>query len=322
MDEITVLKIDPEFRDLIPPLSREEYEELENSLLEEGCREPIHVWYKTIIDGHNRYEICSKHNLPFKLSLHYFKNRHEAMVWICTNQLARRNVSDSVRRYLIGKRYHIEKVLGAHNASGTNQFTSKKQPVLRSHNDTKPFFESAAGRAREKLGDEYHLCPATVSRYAFYSNAVDVVKEVSPEVAKLIITGRVKVKQTDLIALSRRPVSEIKLFCNSILKDTKGAIPYSVTRELMPQKTINKKITLPANTGAIKEMPVYDPDAELKSLMFTIPSWVKSIDRVLKSKEIPCASDTIKASLTTELCKLLTSTSIMLQTLKENSDNG
>ena len=54
------LKIDPEFKNLIRPLRREEYRQLELNLVREGCREDIVVWNDTIVDGHNRYEICNK----------------------------------------------------------------------------------------------------------------------------------------------------------------------------------------------------------------------------------------------------------------------
>ena len=54
------LNIDPEFKNLIRPLRREEYRQLELNLVVEGCREDIIAWNDTIIDGHNRYEICNK----------------------------------------------------------------------------------------------------------------------------------------------------------------------------------------------------------------------------------------------------------------------
>ena len=54
------LRVDPEFKNLIPPLRREEYRQLELNLVMEGCREDIIVWNDTIVDGHNRYEICNK----------------------------------------------------------------------------------------------------------------------------------------------------------------------------------------------------------------------------------------------------------------------
>ena len=54
------MKINEEFKNVMPPLTEEEYRGLEKSLLEEGCRDPLVVWGDILIDGHNRYEICLK----------------------------------------------------------------------------------------------------------------------------------------------------------------------------------------------------------------------------------------------------------------------
>lgn len=87
------LKIDEEFKELIPPLTDDEYKLLENSILTEGLREPILVWNGIIIDGHNRYEICKKHNLPIFTKEISFSSRDEALLWILNNQLGRRNLT-------------------------------------------------------------------------------------------------------------------------------------------------------------------------------------------------------------------------------------
>jgi len=86
------LIIDKEFKELIPPLTEEERKQLEQSLLKEGCRDAIVVWNGIIIDGHNRYEICKKHGIPFETLKKDFKNRTKAKVWIIHNQLGRRNL--------------------------------------------------------------------------------------------------------------------------------------------------------------------------------------------------------------------------------------
>ena len=67
-DARVTLRIDHEFKELIPPLSNDEYEGLRDSILEEGCRNPIIVHDGVIIDGHNRYDICQLFNVPFKTS--------------------------------------------------------------------------------------------------------------------------------------------------------------------------------------------------------------------------------------------------------------
>jgi N6-adenosine-specific RNA methylase IME4 len=93
------LHIDDELRRLISPLTQEEYEGLERSILGEGCRDAVVVWNNDniILDGHNRYEICQRHCIPFRTIHRDFPTRTEAKLWILQNQLARRNLTDYLR---------------------------------------------------------------------------------------------------------------------------------------------------------------------------------------------------------------------------------
>jgi len=89
------LKINLEFRDLIPPLTHDEYSRLEQNLIQEGCRDAIKTWRGTILDGHNRYEICTKHGLKYDNMPMSFSSRNDAKGWIIDNQLGRRNLPDA-----------------------------------------------------------------------------------------------------------------------------------------------------------------------------------------------------------------------------------
>lgn len=64
------LSVDDEFKRIAPPMSRSEYEELEKSIMAEGCRDPIVVWNGTILDGHHRYVICRHHDIRFNIRSH------------------------------------------------------------------------------------------------------------------------------------------------------------------------------------------------------------------------------------------------------------
>lgn len=94
-------------RNIIPPLTAKEYEELEISILEEGCREPISTWNGLIIDGHNRHDICMKHKIEFKIEEREFKNKNAALDWMITKQIGRRNLTPQQRIDLVKKRYEI-----------------------------------------------------------------------------------------------------------------------------------------------------------------------------------------------------------------------
>lgn len=94
------LTVDPEFRDLIPPLNEEELKLLEASLVADGCESPLIVWNGVIIDGHNRYAICRKHDIPFSIQEKNFDTREEVMLWMLRNQLGRRNLNNYQRSEL------------------------------------------------------------------------------------------------------------------------------------------------------------------------------------------------------------------------------
>jgi len=104
-------RIDSELQDVMPELTEEEKSELEKSLLQDGFKgAPIIVWGDIIIDGHNRYSICKKHNIPFEVQELQFKDKSEVIQWMIRAQLGRRNLIDAQKIALVKKfRPELEK---------------------------------------------------------------------------------------------------------------------------------------------------------------------------------------------------------------------
>ncbi|MBC3869113.1 ParB N-terminal domain-containing protein [Undibacterium oligocarboniphilum] len=97
-----------ELRAYIDPLTEHEYAALERSLLTEGCRDALILWGDVLIDGHNRYAICQKHQLPFKTVQNgQFQNIEDVQLWMIENHLARRSVSDFQRGMLALRKKEI-----------------------------------------------------------------------------------------------------------------------------------------------------------------------------------------------------------------------
>lgn len=94
------LKIKEDFKKLIPPLTSEEFTQLENNCLAEGIREAIITWQGFIIDGHNRYEIATRWGLEFKTEEKSFNNEEDVKEWMILNQFGRRNLSNYQRSVL------------------------------------------------------------------------------------------------------------------------------------------------------------------------------------------------------------------------------
>src|SRR5574343_767810 len=95
---ITVLE---ELRAYIDPLTAEEHEALERSILAEGCRDALVLWGNVLVDGHNRYGICRKHGLPFQTVQNpRFQSIEDVHLWMIDQHLGRRSVSDFQRGVL------------------------------------------------------------------------------------------------------------------------------------------------------------------------------------------------------------------------------
>ena len=90
-----------ELKAYIDPLTAEEHEALERSLLAEGCRDALVLWGNILVDGHNRYGICTQHGIPFKTMQHpHLKSMEDVHLWMIEQHLGRRSVSDFQRGVL------------------------------------------------------------------------------------------------------------------------------------------------------------------------------------------------------------------------------
>ena len=309
------MKIEDRFKKLIPPLSEEELKQLEENIIRDGCRKPLSIWNNIILDGHNRYEICTRLQIPFSIVRTSLKNREEAIAWICANQIGRRNITNVTRRYLIGKRYEMEKFLDAHNVRGINQY-SKREPTTKMLIEHR--FDETATVTAERLGQEYRLSHAAISKYGAYANAIDSLSKTVPELTEKIIAGQIKVSQNNAIKLSRLSPYKICQVGEQILSEWAESDGYSDMR-FIPEKRCHNKIAPPTNPqGTVKEMPVYDPDAEITGLTLTVPSWVSSINRtrsLAKLNEVSCAA---RNKLAIELDGLKETIDSMLIAMKED----
>lgn len=98
--------VDKEFKSLIPPLSPDEYSQLEENIVRDGIRDPLVVWHvpngdDILVDGHNRFEISIKHaGIPFQIKRMTFDLRKDVIRWIILNQFGRRNLSSYDRSVL------------------------------------------------------------------------------------------------------------------------------------------------------------------------------------------------------------------------------
>ncbi|KQB60556.1 MULTISPECIES: hypothetical protein [Acidovorax] len=100
--------VNEELKAYIEPLTPDEHEALERSILAEGCRDALVLWGDVLVDGHNRYGICQKHGLPFQTVQNpRFQSMEDVHLWMIDQHLGRRSVSDFQRGVLALRKREI-----------------------------------------------------------------------------------------------------------------------------------------------------------------------------------------------------------------------
>lgn len=243
-----MLKIDQEFKSLIPALSKEEFEQLEKNCISEGIRERIVLWdmgyelctdgvhlheishdepFDTcmwcdakletlemnwiIIDGHNRYEIAQKHDLKYDITFKHFDSREEVIDWMINNQLGRRNLTKETQSYLRGLQYKREKkkITNPYGVKG------KDEPQNDEHLSTS-----------QKLAEQHKVSKATIERDEKFAEAVDtIVENTAPEVKQKILNKEINTTKKDIEKIAKLEPEKQKAIIEKIISgEAKSAI--------------------------------------------------------------------------------------------------
>ena len=201
------ITIDEEFKSLLPALDKETYALLEENLLLNGCRDSLVLWNDILIDGHNRYKICMEHDIPFNVIYREFASRDDALIWIISTQVSRRNLTPIQLSHFRGLHYRTDKKLQGTSGQNVGNFEKVQN---------EPFQNSTAIR----LADQYNVSRSTIKRDAKLANAIDAIGEVSPDAKMMILSGDAKLNKKELEALSSMSEYELSEIAISIEEGT------------------------------------------------------------------------------------------------------
>ena len=184
------LKIDPELRDLLPPLSDEEKKKLEDSLLKLGYKgAPIYTWHGYIVDGHNRYELCRKHNIDFltdDLDLGDNATIIDVMEWMINTQLGRRNLPPAQRISVVDKfKRKIQEQAENKKEESLKKFQGNQYKVVSSPNGENSKKERI--HTDKELAKMAGVGTGTIARYNRVMNSDD------EELKKKVLSDEVKI---------------------------------------------------------------------------------------------------------------------------------
>lgn len=216
------LRIDPEFRDKIPAMPKEDFDGLRADIIRDGyVRDPLTVWKEenTLLDGHHRWTVICENweMLKDKYAIDYksFPDRWAAIAWICANQLHKHNMTELQRMKLYQEEYearqHSEQFKG-------NQYTAKSGGDEIRHHQAENLvvgsaipFEYKTGKepkTREILAKEHNVYPSTIQTAVEVGRGIDRAAEVDPNFKREVLSGEVKATKKDLSEIRKMESDE------------------------------------------------------------------------------------------------------------------
>lgn len=303
------LKTDADFRNLIQPISRQEYLQLETDLIINGCQHPIITWDGYIVAGHNRYEICRRNGIPFCTVELHFSCKEEVMAWICRDQLERSDLPEVMQRFLIGVLYESEKA------------ADKERTRFGSYQNIYGSGQEALSKTSTAImiAKKYHLARVSVEKYGAFARALNEVGKKEPAIISSILSGKYQISHNGVLELAKLPAEEVRRMNRNLERSNPDFVRYRKPRKDSQKNRNTNPSDEPA--ASVKDMPTYDPDSEITGLTLTIPSWISSISRVEKAADFSNISSGAGEKLQKSLTDLQNSTLHMLSLLREYSND-
>ncbi|MBN4983887.1 plasmid replication/partition related protein [Stenotrophomonas maltophilia] len=183
-----------ELKAYIDPLTADEHDALERSILAEGCRDALVLWGNVLVDGHNRFGICQKHGLPFNTVQNTrFQSMEDVHLWMIEQHLGRRSVSDFQRgvlalrkRDILAARKQVEQAQLQRESDGTADVADE--------GEDSPPWEPAPKISRAELAREAKLSTSQVGMIE------RIHAQAAPEVVEAVKAGVISISAAAAVA--------------------------------------------------------------------------------------------------------------------------
>jgi hypothetical protein len=188
------IKINEVLRAYIEPLTESEYVALERSILVEGCRDALVLWEDVLVDGHNRYQICQQHGIPFKVTENTsFRSLDDVKLWMIDNNLGRRSISDYQRGVLALRK---KEIVAARVADLMAEAAAEDALIAPPEGDAGAKARPAAMplTSREDIARAARLSSATISQIE------KIQKTAAPELVEAVRSGTISINAAATVA--------------------------------------------------------------------------------------------------------------------------
>ncbi len=304
-DTISMIRIDPILSRLVQPPSDKELEETYDEYSSASALPIVHIWQGKHLNDQYLYQLCKEYEFSFDISELFFEDIRQAALYVCSRQLSRKTLTPEYRKYLIGQQFSYL----------TMDADEQKQP-------------GSKYTIASSLGHELYMSAGTVIKYSSFSTALNIIFEQNVELAQRILLGKVRISHENILELSRLMPEEIRSIASAVISDNVSHVSLSYIRNeaqwshIQPGKAQSRRERREqrmAGHAAIREMPKYDPDAEVNSLCMTIDSWNSSFQRVYNSENFKKITKNARLQLMKKLSLLEHTINIIQESLVERN---
>ena len=185
-----------ELKAYIDPLTTDEHDALERSILAEGCRDALVLWGDVLVDGHNRYAICQKHGLPFQTVQNTrFQSIEDVHLWMIDQHLGRRSISDFVRGVLALRKKDIVTERRARTANASSATADADAPASSAaSSDDASVPPPAPLNSREAIAKAARISSTQVQMIE------KIQKQAAPEVVAAVKSGTISINAAAAVA--------------------------------------------------------------------------------------------------------------------------
>ena len=305
------------FRELNIPISPEKRMEMDRKIRKSEPVDPIITWNSYVLKGYEQHDLSRKYHRNIPIQIMYFARKTEAIAWLCREQMKRTDLTWTGRAWLISRLYDALLEISRQQIAKENfqyrQITPSPSTEKR---------EKAAHENRlllEELGQKYNCHRDTIRRYVQFGRRLDMLEEKIPGIRNRILTGGLNVMMAHMPALLKMPLEQLESMADNgdIRRLRPPAELYNIPQR---NRKHRKKKSIQVKTG-IKQMPEYDPDADLNGLRYTIGAWRKAINRTKNQADFGRATAAGKVRLKQELDKLMSETESLCKILEEQPDD-
>lgn len=171
------------------------------------------------------------------------------------------------------------------------------------------------------IGKKFGYSEPSMRRFAAFTKAIDRLQALTPEIVPNIFNGSARLSVENTVRLSNKKSGEILEIAEQ-LSDRSLAINKIFTEHPSHRPGIRyNKNGKPHKDllRTVKDTPAYDPDAQISSLTYTVPTWTKAVERAFNDSDFSEISIKARRNLITVLSELRRTADAVIEILMEEN---